>query len=131
MPYLINFPPMLFWIALGGAAGSVSRYVLGGAAQKLAGAPFPIGTLLVNVSGCFLIGILSQHYMNVQTHPAMRAALITGFCGGYTTFSAFSLETAGLFSGGEYIKAAAYIVLSVTVSLLATFAGMAAALRLQ
>ena len=122
---------MLFWIALGGAVGTVSRYVLGGAAQKLAGAPFPIGTLIVNVSGCFLIGILSQHYMNAQTHPEMRAALITGFCGGYTTFSAFSLETAGLLGGGEYLKATAYIVLSVTLSLLATFAGMAAALRLQ
>ena len=121
---------MLFWFALGVAAGSVSRYVLGGAAQKLAGAPFPIGTLLVNVSGCFLIGALSQHYMNVQTHPQMRAALFTGFCGGYTTFSAFSLETAGLFGGGEYLKATAYIVLSVMLSLFATFAGMAA-LRLQ
>jgi CrcB protein len=122
---------VLFWIALGGAAGSVSRYVLGGAAQKIAGAAFPIGTLIVNVSGCFLIGILSQHYMNAQTHPQMRAALITGFCGGFTTFSAFSLETAGLVDGGEYGKAAAYIVLSVSISLLATFAGMATVARLQ
>ncbi len=122
---------MLFWIALGGAAGSVSRYVLGGAAQRIAGAAFPIGTLIVNVSGCFLIGILSQHYMNAQTHPQMRAALITGFCGGFTTFSAFSLETVGLFDGGEYGKATAYIVLSVTISLLATFAGMATVARFQ
>jgi len=122
---------MLFWIALGGAAGSVSRYVLGGAAQRIAGAPFPVGTLIVNVSGCFLIGILSQHYMNVQVHPQMRAALITGFCGGYTTFSAFGLETVGLFDGGEYMKAATYVVLSVTLSLLATFAGMATVARLQ
>jgi CrcB protein len=122
---------MIFWIALGGAAGSVSRYVLGGAAQKIAGMPFPIGTLLVNLSGCFLIGILSQHYMNVQAHPQMRAALITGFCGGYTTFSAFSLETTGLLNGGEYMKAAAYVALSVTVSLAATFAGTAAAARFQ
>jgi CrcB protein len=117
---------VLFWIALGGALGSVSRYVLGGAVQKLAAAPFPVGTLLVNVSGCFLIGIVAQHYMNIQAHPNMRAALITGFCGGYTTFSAFSLEAIGLFDGGEYWKAAAYILLSVTASLVATFAGMAA-----
>jgi CrcB protein len=122
---------MIFWIALGGAVGSVSRYVLGGAAQKIAGAPFPVGTLLVNVSGCFLIGILSQHYMNVQAHPQMRAALITGFCGGYTTFSAFSLETTGLLSGGEYAKAAAYVALSVTMSLAATLAGTATAARFQ
>jgi CrcB protein len=122
---------MLFWIALGGALGSVSRYVLGGAAQRVAASPFPVGTLVVNVTGCFLIGILSQHYMNAQTHPQMRAALITGFCGGYTTFSAFSLETVGLFQGGEYAKAATYIALSVTLSLAATFAGIGAGLRLQ
>ena len=122
---------MFFWIALGGAVGSVSRYVLGGTVQKLAGAPFPIGTLTVNVTGCFLIGILSQHYMHVQTHPQMRAALITGFCGGYTTFSAFSLETVGLLSGGEYVKATTYMLLSMTVSILATVAGMAAVLRFQ
>jgi CrcB protein len=61
----------------------------------------------------------------------MRAALITGFCGGYTTFSAFSLETTGLLNGGEYMKAAAYVALSVTVSLAATFAGTATAARFQ
>ena len=57
---------------------------------------------------------------------AMRAALITGFCGGFTTFSAFSIETVGLVEGGEYGRAAAYILLSVTLSLAATFAGIAA-----
>ena len=118
---------MLVWIALGGAAGSVLRYLLGGAAQRTSGAAFPVGTFLVNVTGCFLIGVLSQHYMNTQTHPHMRAALITGFCGGYTTFSAFSLETTALIQGGEYGKAGLYVVLSVTLSLAATFAGIAAA----
>ena len=118
---------MLVWIALGGATGTVLRYLAGSAAQKLSSASFPIGTLVVNVTGCFLIGILAQHYMNTQTHPQMRAALITGFCGGYTTFSAFSLETVGLVQGGEYPKAAAYILLSVLLSIIATFAGMAAA----
>ena len=118
---------MLLWIALGGAAGSVLRYLIGGAVQKMSGAAFPVGTFAVNVTGCFLIGIFAQHYMNIQTHPQMRALLITGFCGGYTTFSAFSLETAGLMDGGEYTKAAAYILLSMTLSVGATFAGFAAA----
>lgn len=118
---------MLFWIAFGGATGSVLRYLAGGSVQRMGGAAFPLGTLAVNITGCFLIGALSQHFMNTQTHPHLRGALITGFCGGYTTFSAFSLETVGLIEGGEYGKAAAYIVLSVTVSILATFAGMAAA----
>lgn len=118
---------MLLWIALGGAAGSVLRYLIGGAVQKMSGAAFPVGTFAVNVTGCFLIGIFAQHYMNIQTHPQMRALLITGFCGGYTTFSAFSLETAGLWDGGEYTKAAVYILLSMTLSVGATFAGFAAA----
>jgi CrcB protein len=118
---------MLVWIALGGAGGSVLRYLVGGAAQKIIGAAFPAGTLLVNITGCFLIGILAQHYMNTQAHPQMRAMLITGFCGGYTTFSAFSLETAGLIQGGEYQKAGAYMILSITLCVMATLAGIAAA----
>lgn len=81
----------------------------------------------MNVTGCFLIGVLSQHYMNTQTHPYTRGALIVGLCGGYTTFSTFSLETVGLLEGGEYGRAAAYMLLSVTLSVLATFAGMATA----
>lgn len=115
---------MIFWIALGGATGSVVRYLLSGVVQRASAMPFPLGTLAVNVTGCFIIGALSQHYMNVETSPQVRAALITGFCGGYTTFSAFSLETVGLLEGGEYGKAAAYMLLSVTVSIAATFAGM-------
>src|SRR5215217_7793701 len=118
---------MLLWIALGGAAGSVLRYLLGGGAQRVTGVAYPVGTLLVNMTGCFLIGILSQHYMNTQAHPQMRAALITGFCGGFTTFSAFSLETTGLLQGGEYGKAASYMLLSVMLSIAATFAGIAVA----
>ena len=117
---------MLFWIALGGAAGSVLRYLLGGAVQRFSGLSFPAGTLTVNVIGGLVIGALTQHYMNTHTSPVMRVALVTGFCGGFTTFSAFSIETVGLLEGGEYAKATAYIVLSVTMSIAAAFAGIAA-----
>lgn len=117
---------MLLWIALGGAAGSVLRYLLGGAAQRMSGGAFPLGTLIVNVTGCFLIGVLAQHYMTVQTHPQVRALMITGLCGGYTTFSAFGLETVGLFEGGQYQKAVLYVTLSLILSVMATFAGIAA-----
>lgn len=117
---------MLLWIALGGAAGSVLRYLIGGVVQRAAGLSFPSGTLTVNVIGGLIIGALTQHYMNTQTSPAMRTALITGFCGGFTTFSAFSIETVGLLEGGEYAKATAYIVLSVTLSIAAAFAGFTA-----
>jgi CrcB protein len=117
----------LLWIGLGGATGSILRYVFGAIVQRSVGAAFPVGTMAVNVTGCFLIGALAYHYLNLQTSPQMRAALMTGFCGGFTTFSAFSLETVGLVRGGEYGKAAAYVALSVTLSLSAAFAGMAAA----
>jgi CrcB protein len=117
---------MLIWIAVGGAAGSVSRYLLGAVVQRASAAAFPVGTLVVNVVGCFLIGVLVQHYTHIQTSPMMRAALITGFCGGFTTFSAFGIETTGLIEGGAYGKAAAYVGMSISLSILATFGGMAA-----
>ena len=116
----------LFLIGLGGAMGSVLRYLLGGAIQHLSPRGFPIGTLSVNVLGCLLIGILAQLFLNVQTSAPMRALLVVGFCGGFTTFSAFSHETTGLIEGGEYFRAGTYVFLSVTLCIAATFAGMGA-----
>lgn len=113
-------------IALGGAVGSVTRYLLGGVIQRAVGMAFPIGTLVINVSGSFLAGFLLRYFMSVQTHPTLRAALIIGFCGGFTTFSAFTTETLGLFEGGEYARAALYVAASVALSLMAVFAGFAA-----
>ena len=116
----------LLLIGLGGAMGSVLRYLIGGAIQHLSPRGFPIGTLSVNVLGCLLIGILAQLFLNVQTSAPFRGLLIVGFCGGFTTFSAFTHETSGLIEGGEYARAAAYIFLSVTLCIAATFAGMGA-----
>ena len=111
-------------IALGGAVGSVLRYLIGGAVQRTSASGFPIGTMFVNVSGCFLIGILVRQFLNMQLSPELRALLIVGFCGGYTTFSTFSGETLGLIEGGEYARATTYVVLSVGLCLLATLTGM-------
>jgi CrcB protein len=115
---------ILLLIAIGGAAGSVLRYLIGGRVQHFAPHGFPVGTLFVNVVGCFLIGIFVRQFMNIQTHNYLRALLMVGFCGGFTTFSAFSMETVGLIEGGEYPRAMAYITLSVLLCLIATFAGM-------
>jgi CrcB protein len=115
---------ILLLIAVGGAAGSVLRYLIGGRVQHLAPHGFPLGTLFVNVAGCFLIGILIRQFMNIQTHNYVRALLVVGFCGGFTTFSAFSMETVGLIEGGEYPRAIAYVFLSVLLCLTATLAGM-------
>jgi CrcB protein len=113
-------------IAVGGATGSVLRYLIGGAVQRTSAGGFPIGTMAVNVSGCFLIGMLVRQVFNTQVSPELRALLIVGFCGGFTTFSAFSAETVALIEGGEYARAAGYVILSVALCLGATFAGMAA-----
>lgn len=117
---------ILFLIALGGAVGSIARYLIGGAIQRSSASGFPVGTLFVNVAGCFLIGIFVRYLLNMQTSAELRALLVVGFCGGFTTFSTFSFETVGLIEGGEYARAATYILGSVVLCLMATFAGMAA-----
>jgi CrcB protein len=113
-------------IAVGGAAGALLRYLVGGAVQRTSAGGFPIGTMFVNVSGCFLIGILLRQFMNMQLSPELRALLIVGFCGGFTTFSTFSAETLGLIEGGEYGRATSYVILTVVLCLSATFMGMTA-----
>jgi CrcB protein len=112
-------------IAVGGAVGSVFRYIVGRAVQGSSASGFPIGTMVVNISGCFLIGILLRQFLNMQVSAELRAFLVVGFCGGFTTFSTFSGETVGLIEGGEYARAATYVILSVMLCLAATFAGMA------
>src|SRR3954466_5624825 len=120
---------ILLLIAVGGAAGSVMRYLLGRSAGatiiRLTGVSFPFGTLIVNVIGCILIGLLWRAFMGDQREQELRAALVIGFCGGFTTFSTFSFETVGLISGGEYVKATAYVLVSV----IAGIAGTAIALK--
>jgi len=113
-------------IAVGGAVGALLRYLVGGAVQRMSAGGFPIGTMFVNVSGCFVIGILLRQFLNMQLSPELRALLIVGFCGGFTTFSTFSAETVGLIEGGEYGRATSYVILSVVLCLSATFMGMVA-----
>jgi CrcB protein len=117
---------ILLLIAIGGAIGSVVRYIMGRAVQGLSGSGFPVGTLAVNIVGCFLIGVFVRFLLNSQTSPELRALLVVGFCGGFTTFSTFSYEAVGLIEGGDYARATTYVVASVVTCILATFAGMAA-----
>jgi CrcB protein len=117
---------ILIYIGLGGAAGSILRYVLGGAAQRAMHAGFPYGTLFVNVAGCFLIGVLIKLFLNVEPPASLRALLVVGFCGGFTTFSTFTSETIGLAESGAYLRAGVYVMLSLVLCLSATGAGLAA-----
>ncbi|MBK5189804.1 MAG: fluoride efflux transporter CrcB [Gemmatimonadaceae bacterium] len=115
----------LFWaIAVGAAAGGVSRFYLGSAIQQRFGASFPWGTLAINLTGSLLLGFLIRYALATPAVSVeVRAMLTTGFCGGYTTFSSYSYETAVLLEEGQFGRAAVYSLGSVVLALLATLAG--------
>lgn len=113
-------------VAIGGATGSVLRYLVGHWSLRHFGPAFPWGTLIVNIVGSFAIGFLAEFIARRMNAPAeMRLLLVTGFLGGFTTFSAFSLEALVLFERGAVATAAAYVIGSVAVSLAAVVAGLA------
>jgi CrcB protein len=101
----------LLFIALGGASGSVARYLLAGWAHRLWEGPLPVGTLLVNVVGSFTIGMLYVVLVEKQViHQDWRGVLMVGFLGAFTTFSTFSLETITLLETGHTGHAIAYML---------------------
>ncbi|NTS41167.1 fluoride efflux transporter CrcB [Flavisolibacter sp. BT320] len=108
-----------FWIALGGAAGSLLRY---GCSRWLNGPAFPYGTLAVNITGSFLIGLLWAVFSR-QSDETARLLLITGFCGGFTTFSAFSLEGLQMLQQGRFAPFFIYTFATIIFGLLATYTG--------
>jgi CrcB protein len=119
---------MLWYIAVGSAIGGVSRYLLGGFVQRVLESTFPVGTLLINLTGSFLLGAILRYGVETPTlSPEVRAFLTIGFCGGYTTFSTFSYETAALLEDGAWARAGMYVALSVVLSLVGTFLGFALA----
>lgn len=128
------------WIGLGGAIGSISRFAIGNwAQQKLEGKlpallDFPAGTIFVNVSGSFLIGLfayLKNSDGEPLLNPAVRLFLLVGICGGYTTFSSFSLETIQLTEKGAWLKAGWNVLASVAMCLIAVWLGHQLALLLN
>ena len=116
---------MILLVALGGAVGSVARYLMASNIQTATGWDFPLGTVLVNILGCFLIGIL---YVLLVARPDprhdLRALLMVGVMGGFTTFSSFSLETVTMAMNGNYIGATLNVVLSVAACLVGTVLGV-------
>ncbi len=116
---------VFFWIFVAGGAGSICRYLLGTLVQARAHADFPVGTLAVNVLGCVAIGLIGKYFLHSQTQLLTRTALMAGFCGGFTTFSAFSYETLGLITGGAWGRAMAYVALTTIACVLGTAAGFA------
>jgi len=116
---------LILAVALGGAIGSVARYLGGIGVGKIFNPDFPWGTLIINIAGSFLIGVFVESFALRWNLPqAMRVFLTVGICGGFTTFSTFSLESYLLIDRGELGAAVAYIAASVVVSILALFGGL-------
>jgi CrcB protein len=119
-----------FWIAIGSALGGMARYWCSGVAARLIGETFPWGTIIVNIVGSFIIGFfatLTGPDGRIFADTLTRQFVMIGFCGGYTTFSSFSLQTLALLQDGEWLLASANIALSVIACLLAVWAGYALA----
>lgn len=113
-------------VALGGAIGSVCRYIVGLLTLRWFGPQFPWGTISVNIVGSLAIGLFAELVARrFNASMELRLLLITGFLGGFTTFSAFSLDFISLWERGTTLAAAAYLVSSVGLSLAAVFVGLA------
>jgi CrcB protein len=120
----LNFR-LILAVALGGAIGSVARYLTGIGAGRLFGSAFPWGTLIINIIGSFLIGVFVESLALKWDLPqSARVFLTVGICGGFTTFSTFSLDSYLLMDRGELWPAAAYMMGSVVLSIAALFAGL-------
>jgi CrcB protein len=129
-----SFVMSYLWIFLGGGLGSLARYAGSGFVARIWGETFPWGTLAVNASGSFIIGFfatLTDPGGRWLVAPSVRQFVMLGFCGGYTTFSSFSLQTLNLARDGEWFRAGANAVLSFVLCMVAVWLGhlLAAALN--
>jgi len=114
------------YVAIGGAIGSVARFWMAGAVARLAGAGFPWGTILINILGSFAIGWFAGLSFTRQPPSAdMRAFVMVGLCGGFTTFSSFSLQTLELLRAGRTLAAGVNVLASVLLCVTASTIGLA------
>jgi len=119
---------LLGYVFVGAGLGGVARYAMATLVDARFAPSFPVATFLINVIGSFVLGVIMRLALHGEAVSVeMRALLATGFCGGYTTFSTFSYETARMIETRDYARAASYVGSSVIVALAATFAGFAAA----
>ena len=122
------------WIFIGGGLGSIARYAASGVVAKWWGETFPWGTIIINITGSMLIGFfaaLTAPEGRVMVSPTFREFFTFGICGGYTTFSSFSLQTLNLARDGEWFKAGGNVLISVVCCLLAVWLGYYLALQLN
>jgi fluoride exporter len=117
------------WVSLGGAIGSAARFWISGLVAQRYGQTFPLGTLAVNITGSFVIGAfaaLSDPDGRALISPSLREFFMIGVCGGYTTFSSFSLQTLTLAQEGEWFRATLNCIFSFALCLIAVWLGHAA-----
>ncbi len=116
----------ILYIALGGIAGTLSRYGLEGWIQSRAASSFPVGTLVVNISGSFLLGFILRIATGAAViSPDVRAGLTIGFCGAFTTMSTFSYESVTLLNDGDYLRAGLYMTATILGCVAAVMTGAA------
>lgn len=122
---------MVLYVAFGSAIGGAARLLVGTMIQQRTGTMFPLGTLVINITGSLVLGFLMRYTLGTSAvSPEVRGLLTTGLCGGFTTFSTFSFETMTLLEDGELARAGWYVALSVAVSLLGVYLGFVAAREL-
>lgn len=115
----------VLWVAMGGAVGAAGRYLVTTQALRLFGPGFPWGTFAVNVTGSLMMGVLAGLFAHrLQVSTEIRIFLMTGVLGGFTTFSAFSLDVSVLVARKDYIMSALYIIGSVSLCVAALFIGL-------
>lgn len=118
-------PTTILAVAVGGALGSVARYAVATAAVRLFGSGFPWGTMIVNAVGCFVMGVLAELAVHAWSpSPEIRALLMVGVLGGFTTFSSFALDVGFLTGRGAPGEAAAYALGTLILTLGGFFAGL-------
>ena len=111
-------------VLVGSGIGGASRYIIADFIKQKYSPKYPLGTCLINIVGCFIIGLVLGYYTkNTTENTDIKLLLTTGFCGGFTTFSAFAAENLYLIKSGNQLTALFYIILSVLLGILATFLG--------
>jgi CrcB protein len=114
------------WIAVGSALGGMARYWIGGLIDQRIGETFPWGTMVVNITGCLVIGFvatLTAPDGRLLMNPSHRSFVMIGLCGGYTTYSSFGLQTLNLARNSEWLRAGGYVLLTTVLCLAAVWAG--------